>query len=187
VSRKEVRTTRRQFRRPALVPLAVLVLLIVEVATIIAVGRWLGALPTVGLLLLGSLAGGLLLRREGTRAWRAFTAAVTANRSPHREVLDGVLVLTGGLLVLFPGFVSDALGVLCLLPPTRRTLRGLLGRYVARRTGAVRLVRVRSRRGPAAAADAPGGIVTRSGPGPGAVIEGEVAEPPARTPDPRPE
>src|SRR5206468_1876579 len=80
----------------------------------------------------GSLIGGWLLRREGTRAWRAFTVAVAEGRPPGREVLDGLLVLVGGALVLFPGFVSDVLGLLCLLPLTRRALGGLARRYVGR-------------------------------------------------------
>jgi len=190
-------TAPRVRRRPrlALLPLALLLLLVAEVVAIVAVGRWLGALPTVGLLLLGSLLGAWLLRREGTRAWRAFRVAVERGRPPHREVLDGMLVLLGGLLVLFPGFVSDLLGVLCLLPPTRRVLRGALGAYAARR-GAVRVVRVRSRRGPpvepsdadgSGAPGGPGGPGTTATPPPldppgrGTVIEGEVDE----RPDPR--
>jgi UPF0716 protein FxsA len=140
------RPTRYVVRRPALIPLALLALLVAEIAAVVAVGTRLGVLPTVLLLLLGSALGGWLLRREGTRAWRAFAAAVSDGRPPHREALDGVLVLLGGLLVLFPGFVSDVLGLLCLLPPTRAVARRMLGRYLARRSAGV--VRVQARRGP---------------------------------------
>jgi len=168
---------------------AVLALLAAEVAALVLVAQQIGVLATVLLLVAGSVIGGWLLRREGTRAWRAFGAAVAEGRPPGREVLDGVLVLLGGALVLFPGFVSDVLGLLCLLPPTRRALAGLLRRYAARRAR-TRLVRVRARRGPAVRydpgepppgpadrprlADPPPGPAPR--PSTGRVIEGEVIE-----------
>jgi len=129
--------------------LAVAALLVAEVAALVAVTQQVGLLFTLALLVAGTLVGSWLLRREGTRAWRAFAVAVAEGRPPGREVLDGMLVLLGGGLVLFPGFVSDALGLLCLLPPTRRALAGLLRRYAARRVQG-RVVRVRARRGPAA-------------------------------------
>jgi UPF0716 protein FxsA len=155
-------------RRPALIPLALVVLLVAEVAAVVAVGRQLGVLPTVLLLLLGSALGGWLLRREGTRAWRALATAVGEGRPPHREALDGVLVLLGGLLVLFPGFVSDVFGLLCLLPPTRALGRRVIGRYLARRAGALGVVQVQDRRGPADPAGPP------ATPAADRVIEGEL-------------
>jgi len=127
---------------------AVAVLLVAEVAVLVVVVQQIGVLATILLLLAGSVVGGWLLRREGTRAWRAFAVAVAEGRPPGREVLDGMLVLLGGALVLFPGFVSDVLGLLCLLPLSRRGVGGLLRRYAARR-GRAGVVRVRARRGPA--------------------------------------
>jgi UPF0716 protein FxsA len=170
--------------------LAVAALVVAEVAALVAVTHQVGLLLTAALLLTGTLVGGWLLRREGTRAWRAFTVAVAEGRPPAREALDGMLVLLGGGLVLFPGFVSDALGLLCLLPPTRRVLAGLLRRYAARRVQA-RVVRVRARRGPAGPyrpagppGPAPGPVepprLDRPGgrgaerPGRGRVIDGEI-------------
>jgi UPF0716 protein FxsA len=174
------RPGRYRLRRPAVVPLALAGLLVTEVAAVVAVGRQLGVLPTVLLLLAGLVLGGWLLRREGTRAWRAFAAAVTEGRPPHREALDGVLVLLGGLLVLFPGFVSDVLGLLCLLPPTRAAVRRGLGRYLAGRSAA-RVVRVRARRGPQVD---PAAGEPRSQPAPGErVIDGELAGPDEPTGD----
>ena len=137
-----------------------LLLLVVEVVTVVAVSSWIGFGWTLLALLGISLLGGLLVRREGSRAWRAFSSAVSEGRAPAREALDGVLVLIGALLVLLPGFVSDVVGLLCLLPPTRRLLgRALVGWALTR--GQATMVRVRSTRDPA-----------------GRVIEGEI-EPPA--------
>jgi UPF0716 protein FxsA len=158
--------------------LGVVVLIAAEIAALVAVAQQIGVLATVLLLLAGSLVGGWLLRREGIRAWQAFGIAVTEGRPPGREVLDGMLVLLGGALVLFPGFVSDALGLLCLLPPVRRGLAGLLRRYAARRVEA-QVVRVRARRGPATSPPAGGTGPPVDGAGPpasgaGRVIEGEI-------------
>jgi UPF0716 protein FxsA len=153
--------------------LGFVVLLAAEVAALVAVAQQVGVLATILLLLAGSLVGGWLLRREGSRAWRAFAAAVAEGRPPAREVLDGMLVLLGGALVLFPGFVTDVLGLLCLLPPTRRGLGGLLRVYAVRRARA-RVVRgpVRAQRGPAAPPRPPDSRPFP--PGADRVIEGEI-------------
>lgn len=147
---------------------------ILEIYVIIQVGHAVGVLPTVALLLATSLTGAWLLRHEGARAWRAFTDAMAARRPPHREVVDGTLVLLGGTLMLVPGFVTDALGLLCLLPPTRTLTRRILLAAAARRITAPGVVRVRSRRGPAHPADRPGH---------GTVIDGELGHTPGTPPD----
>ncbi|HZB47637.1 MAG TPA: FxsA family protein, partial [Mycobacteriales bacterium] len=138
--------------------LGVVLLLAVEVAVVALVSSWLGFGWTLLLLLATTLLGGWLVRREGARAWRSFSAAVAEGRPPGRTALDGVLILLGGLLVLLPGFVSDVLGLLCLLPPTRRLLgRALVGWALTR--GRATVVRVRSTRmpGPPAPPAGPGG------------------------------
>lgn len=121
----------------ARVLLVLIVLLIVvptvEIAVILSVGRWIGALPTVALLLASAVLGGWLLRREGGRAWRAFRAAVRLRRPPAVEVAEGVLVVVGGLLMVLPGYLTDLLGMLLLLPPTRRRGARLLLRRFGRR------------------------------------------------------
>jgi UPF0716 protein FxsA len=96
---------------------------IVELYVIIQVGQAIGALPTIGLLVLDSLLGTLLLRAQGRSAWRRFRLALAAGRPPARETIDGALVIVGGALMLAPGFITDAFGILLLLPPTRRTIR----------------------------------------------------------------
>jgi UPF0716 protein FxsA len=106
---------------------------LVELYVIIQVGQAIGALPTVGLLLLDSIAGSLLLRSQGRTAWRRFNAAIASGRVPAREVADGAMIIFGGALLLTPGFVTDVFGALFLLPPTRALLRRLLGRVAARR------------------------------------------------------
>lgn len=165
---------------PLLVALLVVVPL-VEIYLLIQVGQVIGALPTVLLLVGLSVLGGVLLRREGTRAWRAVRDAVRAGRVPTAEVADGALVLTGGALLLTPGFLTDAVGLLCVLPGSRTVVRRVLTAVVARRFGLVGLAGTyaarRMRRG---GRRPPPGAVAGRGPAgsrPPAVVDGEVVQP----------
>ncbi|MEP6696751.1 MAG: FxsA family protein [Pseudonocardiales bacterium] len=106
---------------------------IAELAVIITVGQHIGVWWTVGLLLASAAVGSWLLRREGRRTWRALQAALAAGRLPTREVADGALVIVGAALMVAPGFITDVAGMLCLFPPTRSMLRGLLSTALVRR------------------------------------------------------
>lgn len=106
---------------------------IIELAAILQVGDWIGFWPTLGLLILDSILGSILLRTQSRAVWRRFTATLSAGRPPAREVLDGVLVIAGGVALLTPGFVTDIFGILFLLPPTRAVVRTLLVRRLGRR------------------------------------------------------
>lgn len=118
---------------PLFLVAAFIVVPLVEIYVIIQVGHALGAALTVALLLACAILGVALVRREGARAWTALRTALRSGRLPAREVADGALVLIGGALLLTPGFVTDALGLLLVLPLTRPLFRGLLARLVARR------------------------------------------------------
>jgi UPF0716 protein FxsA len=104
---------------PALLVLAFVVVPLIELVAIIQVGQIIGTGWTVALLVADSLVGAYLLKRESRRAWRDFRAALSAGRFPGDEVTQGALVIVGGTLLLTPGFVTDVVGLLCLLPPTR--------------------------------------------------------------------
>src|SRR5215203_2478342 len=106
---------------------------IAELAVIIQVGQAIGVWWTIAILVADSVLGSVLMRSQGRAAWRRFNAALQAGRPPAREVLDGVLVIFGGALLLTPGFLTDVLGILLLLPPTRAVVRGLLVRRFASR------------------------------------------------------
>jgi len=120
-------------------PLLILLFIVVplvELYVIIQVGQAIGALPTIALLLLDSLLGSWLLRAQGRTVWRRFREALAAGRPPARETVDGALVIVGGALMLAPGFITDAFGVLLLLPPTRELVRrGLLRNALGRMFG----------------------------------------------------
>ncbi len=87
---------------------------------IVQVGGAIGGWWTAGLLVADSLLGAWLLRVEGRRAWQQFRTALQEGRWPGDEVAQGALIIVGGTLLLTPGFLTDALGFLFLVAPTRR-------------------------------------------------------------------
>ena len=117
-----------------------------ELFVLVKVAEAIGVLYAILLLLVSWPVGTWVLRSEGRAAWRRLSAAVAAGRAPGREVLDGALVLVGGLLLIIPGFISDVFGLIALLPPTRALLRRLLARNLQSRVvvGATRFTRART-------------------------------------------
>ena len=88
----------------------------------------------------------MLMRSQGRAAWRRFNEALAAGRVPAREVLDGALVIFGGALLLTPGFVTDILGLVLLLPPTRALVRAARSCGALRRAASIASARARRRR-----------------------------------------
>ena len=117
--------------------LALLALFIVvplaELYVIWQVGDAIGVVPTLLILAADSLIGTLLLKSQGRAVWRRFNEQLAAGRMPHREVLDGVMVIFGGAFLITPGFITDVVGILLLLPPTRFLVRRLLVRALGGR------------------------------------------------------
>ncbi len=151
---------------PALLLIALIVVPLLELYVIVQVGQQIGVPTTIALLLTVSLLGAYLLNREGRATWGAFRAASGRGSVPTREVADGALVLLGGALMLTPGFVTDAVGLLCVLPPSRAALRGMLTRYAGSRLLGTALVR-----------PSRPGRRQRAPKGDAEVIEGEVLPP----------
>lgn len=118
--------------------LAVFVLLflvtpLVEIYVLIEVGQVIGALSTVALCVLTAVVGGLLLRLQGITTLQRAQLSIARGEAPAMEMLEGVALAVGGGLLLTPGFVTDTIGFLCLIPWTRRPLiRLLLQRMVVR-------------------------------------------------------
>jgi UPF0716 protein FxsA len=122
--------------------LALLLLILWPVAELfvaIKVAEAIGVLLTVVLLIAGWPVGLWLTKAEGRAAWRRLSAAVAAGHPPGHEVVDGALVLAGGVLLMIPGFITDLVG-LALLAPSRA-----LARVAVMRNFQSRLVRVATR------------------------------------------
>ncbi len=108
---------------PALLVLIFIVVPIIELAVIIQVGQAVGVLSTIGLLILVSVVGAWLVKREGLAVWRRFRRQVDSGVVPARELADGVMILFAGALLMTPGFMTDLLGLSLLLPPVRAAIR----------------------------------------------------------------
>ena len=117
----------------ALLVVLFIVVPIVELWVIIEVGSLIGVLPTIALLLADAVLGSLLLRHQGRGAWRRFNQAIGERRFPGKEVADGLLIAIGGTLLLTPGFVTDIVGAIFLIPPTRALVRRGLRGWAKRR------------------------------------------------------
>jgi UPF0716 protein FxsA len=150
----------RQRRFPwGLLVAAFIVVPILEIYVIIQVGQVIGAWWTIVLLIADSIFGSWLIRHEGRRAWQALTTTIQSGRMPATELADGALILVGGTLMVSPGFVTDVVGIVLILPFTRPLARRLLTRAVSRR-----LLRT-------------GGDAPRPGPAQqGPVVRGEVVD-----------
>jgi UPF0716 protein FxsA len=111
---------------------------LVEIAVLIQVGQWLGVLDTIGLLLLISLIGVWLVKRQGGGTLRRIREDLEYGRMPTDSLIDGGLLMTAGVLLLVPGFVTDFFGLLLLVPPVRAGARGLVRRRFALRVARYR-------------------------------------------------
>jgi UPF0716 protein FxsA len=106
---------------------------VLELYVLIKVGKLIGAWETVAVLLAVSFAGAWLVRRQGFAILSRIQGELATGRLPAAEMLDGFLVLVGGVLLLTPGFLTDFLGILFLLPAGRFFLKQYLRRWLERR------------------------------------------------------
>jgi UPF0716 protein FxsA len=152
---------------------AFVVVPLVEIFVLIQVGQVIGPWWTILLLIADSILGTWLIRREGGRAWAALRSAINSGQMPARELADGALILIGGTLMLTPGFVTDLLGILLILPFTRPVARRALTGVVTRRLMGAGVAAYMPRTGPQSGP----GNQQRPHPNPdGPVVEGEVVD-----------
>ena len=104
-----------------------------EIYVLLQVGHAIGVLNTLGLLILVSMVGAWLAKQAGLSVLRRMQQAVRAGRVPGAELVDGFLVLLAGALMITPGFLTDIVAILLLLPPIRAGVRRSLRRYFAHR------------------------------------------------------
>lgn len=132
---------------------------LVELYLLLFVGRAMGVLPTVALVLVTGVVGAALARREGFRVLRSWQDALRRGETPAEGVVSGVLILVAGVLLVTPGILTDVVGFLLLLPPSRRLVAARLAAGFERRIadGRITVVRIDDPRGPTGGAGSPGG------------------------------
>src|SRR5215470_4892451 len=117
------------------------VLAIAELWVIVEVASAIGVLETIFLLFAITVIGIWLVKRQGLALLGRMRATIDQGRVPHRELVDGFLILAAGILLIPPGFITDAAGLLLLLPPVRYGIRAMLMRSFRRRSSfAVRVI-----------------------------------------------
>ena len=104
------------------------ILPVVELYLLITIGQHMGAGPTIALVLGTGLLGAWLARREGTRVLQSWQGSLARGEMPKEGVISSVLVLVGGVLLVTPGVVTDAMGLVLLLPWTRRLVAAVIRR-----------------------------------------------------------
>jgi len=108
---------------PLLSPLIFLIAMVLaELYVMIGVGEVIGAGWTVFLVVFTAVFGGLLVRHQGMSAFMRAQQSMARGEAPELEMLEGVALFLGGMLLLIPGFLSDVVGLLMLLPPLRRVV-----------------------------------------------------------------
>jgi UPF0716 protein FxsA len=98
----------------------------VEIYILLEVGSAIGAFPTIFMVVFTAVLGAMLLRTEGFATWRRFQETLARGEIPAHEIIEGPIILVGGALLLTPGFVTDVLGIICLIPATRRKIAGYI-------------------------------------------------------------
>lgn len=120
---------------------ALVVVPLIEIGLFIEVGGLIGLWPTLATVVLTALLGAALLRRQGLAAVAEIEQRVNSGRNPVEPLVHGLLILIAGIVLLTPGFFTDAIGFALLVPPVRTALIRQLGRRIA-----VASVRVAQRR-----------------------------------------
>ncbi|MBN9242550.1 MAG: membrane protein FxsA [Mesorhizobium sp.] len=105
--------------RISFLPLLFLALPLMEIAGFVIVGRQIGALAVVGLVLASAIAGSLLLRHQGFGVMARARAEIEAGRDPSRQLAHGAMIVLAAILLIVPGFLTDIVGLLLFLPPVR--------------------------------------------------------------------
>lgn len=109
--------------------IAVLIIIpLFEIVAFIEIGSHVGVLPTLGLTMLTAVFGVLLVRRQGLSVLARARKSIVCDELPLDSVIHGALILLAGVLLLIPGFVTDTIGLLLLVPALRAVLSGLIWR-----------------------------------------------------------
>lgn len=103
---------------------------LVEIYVLIVVGGWIGAIPTILLVVFTAALGAALARHQGLAALRRVQEMLARGELPALELLEGVILLIGALLLLTPGFITDLAGFACLIPVSRRALASWAMRHI---------------------------------------------------------
>ena len=99
--------------------LLIIIIPVAEISVLLLSGNLIGVWPTIGLLLFTGVLGAYLAKRQGLETIKRAQEQLQYGQMPGEAILDGIRILAGGILLLTPGFISDILGLLLLIPPSK--------------------------------------------------------------------
>ncbi|MTH52872.1 membrane protein FxsA [Bacillus mangrovi] len=115
-----------------------------ELGILIWSGKTIGILPTILLILATGIGGALLARKQGLETWERARNAMNRGILPGEEIVDGMCILAGAIMLMTPGFVTDLAGFFLLLPFTRKKVKPFILRAVQRRMNRNRVTIIKS-------------------------------------------
>lgn len=103
-----------------------------EIGILLFSGKMIGVLPTVLMIIFTGILGAVLAKKQGLKTIRKANEQLQYGRVPGDEMMDGLCIVIGGIFLLTPGFLTDLLGILLLLPPTRSFMKPLMMKMLQR-------------------------------------------------------
>lgn len=103
---------------------------LLELYVLITIGKYIGAIPTILIVVIAGMAGIALLKREGFKVLNDFKKALYEGKVPGDEILNGILVLVGGVFLITPGLITDVIGFLLLIPFTRMIIKNWVKKFL---------------------------------------------------------
>jgi UPF0716 protein FxsA len=125
---------------------AIILLPVIELWGLIAVGSWIGTVPTILMVIFSGVVGAWLAKREGLRTWKLATIQLQNGEIPADTLLDGILILIGGVFLITPGFLTDVMGFLLVFPYTRSIIRFLLKSWLAKKLASGEFIWIQRKR-----------------------------------------
>jgi UPF0716 protein FxsA len=108
---------------------------LIELALLIKIGTYIGVTPTISIVVITGVTGALLAKLQGLQTLRKIQTDISNGILPTPELFNGLLILAGGLLLLTPGFITDTLGLLALIPFTRKWIKKVLRKKIEQMIG----------------------------------------------------
>ena len=102
---------------------------VIEMAVLIELGKRIGTLQTIGIIIITGIIGASLAKSQGLRIYRSIRESMDHGELPHNHLIEGLLILIGGALLITPGILTDAAGFLLVIPWTRKLVREALKKY----------------------------------------------------------
>ncbi len=112
---------------------------VVEMALLIELGKRIGTLQTIGIIVITGIIGASLAKNQGLQVVRNIKESMRSGQMPHNYLIEGILILVGGALLITPGILTDTAGFMLVIPWTRRLIRERLKKYFAGRIGRIHI------------------------------------------------